>query len=246
MALTFANLIADWNRSVGADESSLGVSVVDGINQALDYVSSMHEWRGLVRSAAPLPTVAGQDYIDLPVDCAKIISIQYTTGNWQAIRFVTQHELALYRTTNLVSVTWSGTYVGATSWNASAATGAAPRLDVYPTVSITNSTTFQITYRARLMLTAAGTDADSVDLDVPSYMESLIRSVVRIFAKGIEEEDDGSLWVRLEEIERSTYLQNIKTTDGGLQPSIGRMMGGAAGYSFSKTSDTDEELSDAT
>ena len=243
MTLTFANLIADWNRSTGSDESSLGISVVDGINQALDYVSSMHEWGGLVRSAVALATVAGQDYIDLPEECQKVISIQYSDGNWRAIRFVTQERLAEWRTTNQSSAPYSGTYVGATSW-AAGATGATPRIDVYPDISSTNSNTFRITYRARLLMEATGASADTSIIDIPPYLESLVRSVVRIFAKGLEEDDDGSLWHRLEQLEMSMMLKNIKVADGGLQPSIGRMRGGAAQYMVRHRSDTDEQLAD--
>jgi hypothetical protein len=243
MALTFANLIADWNRSTGSAESSLGVSVVDGVNQALDYVSSMHEWRGLVRSAVDLATVADQSYIDLPAACQKIISIQYSDGNWRAVQFVTQERLAEWRTTNQSSAAYSGTYIGATSW-AVGTTGATPRLDVYPNISSTSSDTFQITYRARLLMEATDTAADTSVIDVPPYLESLVRSVVRVFAKGIEEEDDGSLWARLEELEMSTMLARIKVADGGLQPSIGRMIGGASQYAARRQSDTDEQLAE--
>ncbi len=243
MALTFTDLISEWNRASGAAESSAGVSVVEGINQALDYVSSMHEWRGLVRSAVDLATVANQSYIDLPVDCAKIITIQYSDGNWRAIRFVTQEQLAVWKTTNQPAPGYSGTYIGATSW-AEGATGATPRLDVYPDISETNSDTFRITYRSRLLLTAVGSAADTTVLQLPPYMNWLVRAVVRIFAKGVEEEDDGTVWARIEELERSAALFRTKTADGSMQPSIGRMKGGAAQFGSLRIADTDEELAD--
>ena len=243
MALTFTNLIDEWTRATGSSESSAGVDPVDGINQALTYLCSMHQWNGMVRSQVDLATVAGQNYIQLPDDLQEVISIQFPSSYLMAIRFVSPADLAIARTVNQHPAHYSSTFFGALSWRVGAS-GSTPIMDVYPNLPTTAADTFKLAYRARIVLTGAGSDTDTGFIPIPPYLEFLARRVVRIFGKGIEEEDDGSLEDRLSKLEASPMLQRVKIADGYLLPAMGPLANGAASASVADDSWTDISLAD--
>ena len=243
MALTLTNLIDEWTRATGSSESSAGVSPVDGINQALTHLCSMHQWNGMVRTQTDLATVQGQDYIQLPDDLQEVISIQFPSSYLMAIRFVSPADLAIARTVNQHPAHYSSTFFGAMSWRVGP-TGSVPVVDVYPKLPSTASDTFRLTYRSRLVLTGTGDDADTVFIPIPPYLEALARRLVRLFAKGIEEEDDGPLELRLEALLQSTWVRSAKLADGYLMPALGPLANGAASASVADDSWTDISLAD--
>ena len=245
MSLTFANLINEWNHAAGSEESSAGVSAVEGINQALTHLSYLHQWEGMVRSAIPLATVAGQSYVDLPADCLEVISIQFPSSYLQAVKIIGQAGLQVARTVNQHPASYSSTYFGAYSYRVGA-TGSVPVLDTYPDQASTAADTFRITYRARLVLIGTGSDTDTGYINIPPYLEALARRVVRIFAKAIEEEDDGSLEARLEGLAQSSFMYQAKAADGYLSPVTGPLADASTGVSSADDSWTDISLADPT
>ncbi len=245
MSLTFAELLGRWNLGVGSEESSSGVSAVQGINQALSHLSDMWQWEGMVRSAIDLATVAGQSYVDLPADCQEVIAIQHPSSYLRAVTIVGQHELAIARTVNQHPTTFGGTYFGAYSWRLTS-TGSVPILDVYPNTATTAADTFRITYRARIVLSGSGTDTDTGYAPVPPYLHNLALRLVSLFAKATEEEDDGSLEARLQPLMTSELFYTAKAADGRLSPLVGPLADAVTGLVGSGNDWTDASLADPT
>lgn len=244
MSLTFAKLLSAWTSSAGSDESSGGISAVDGVNQALTHLSNMWQWEGMVRSAIDLATVSGQSYIDLPEDCQEVLSIQYPSSYLQAVNIVGQEALARARTLNQEPTTSSdSTYFGALSWRVGD-TGSVPILDTWPDQSVTASDTFRITYRARIVLTGTGQDADTAYIPIPPYLETLAIRLVRLFAKAFEEEDDGTLEARLQALSTSAFFYDAQKADGFLHPEAGGLADALSG--IERPNWTDIGLSDPT
>ena len=68
--------------------------------------------------------------------------------------------------------------------------------------------------------------SDSELLRVPAYVETLFLQVLRAFARGYEEEDQGSLTARLLEIGSGPLFSTAVVRDGEIQPDYGPLKGG--------------------
>jgi hypothetical protein len=169
------------------------------------------------------------DSIVLPIDFGNIINIQPTEGlvnsfNLTDVGFINQlrtNEVAVgnFRYWGAVTRGHNYDHVGTESLGQGAW-----RLEIYPTPTV-------VKYNALTMYYRAGWREITEDLafiPIPDYCETLFRQLMRSFARGYEEDDVGSLHLRLMEIEKSPIFIHAKQRDGNIQNTLGQMAGGAA------------------
>jgi hypothetical protein len=168
------------------------------------------------------------DSIVLPIDFGNIIDIQPTQGlvnsfNLTDVGFINQlrtNEVAVgnFRYWGAVTRGKNFDHTG----QASVGTGAW-RLEIYPTPTSTEYNALTMYYRAGWRPVTDDTDL----INIPQYCESLMRMIVRSFARGYEEDDVASIHARLQEIQQSPMFVNARRRDGDIQPTLGQMSGGA-------------------
>ena len=168
------------------------------------------------------------DSIALPSDFGNIINIQPTEGlvnsfNLTDTGFINQlrtNEVAVGNFRYWGAITRGHNY---DNQGTESAGQGAWRLEIYPTPTITK-------YNALTMYYRAGWRAITEDMafiPIPDYCETLFRQLMRSFARGYEEDDVGSLHLRLVEIEKSPIFLHAKQRDGNMQNTLGQMAGGA-------------------
>lgn len=229
MTLTVADLLEEVKHGSGGKRASQFVTQLGIVNQAVSYFNTMHTWDSMIRPEVELATVADQDYIELPSDVRDVLAIHAIGGAFEWLKWVTPAEVTQLRARDLASYDYATGYYGAIERRVPA-TGGVPVLavSIYPSPSAGVDPAFLLRYRALIPSVGTGTSSDREYLIVESFLEPLIRRLVRIFAKGIEEEDEGSLEQRLELLEQSTMLNRMKEQDGAMVPDIGELTGGAA------------------
>lgn len=168
------------------------------------------------------------DSIILPSDIGNIIDIQPTQGltnsfNLTDVGFINQlrtNEVAVGNFRYWGAVTRGKNF---THTNQTGVGSGAWRLEVYPTPTSTEYNALTMYYRAGWRPVTDDTDT----INIPQYCESLMRMIVRAFARGYEEDDVASLHARLMEIQQSPMFLNARRRDGDMQPTLGQMSGGA-------------------
>ena len=98
------------------------------------------------------------------------------------------------------------------------------RLELYPTPSTTTTEALTLYYRAGW----SRVYDDRKPLQMPAYIEPLYIELLRAFARGYEEEDQGSLSTRLNEIMKGAIFAISVDRDSSVQPDYGPIRNGAA------------------
>lgn len=229
MAITVADLLNEVKHASGSPKASQFVNQLSIVQQAGDYLDTMHPWEGMVRKEVSLDSVGGQDFIVLPSDVRDIITIQHSLGTTNWFQFISHERMTKLLAYNDNDQDYVGGHYAARFLHPTEA-GPVDALRLYPRPAESATGVFLMCYRARAVPTAVGLQADTDYIIIPNYLEILLRDLCRIFARGIEEEDQGTIHVRLEAMEQSAYLRRTKERDGALQPDIGGIQGGAAMY----------------
>lgn len=163
-----------------------------------------------------LAFTAGESSIDLPDDFGELIDVRSgTTG----VQMTTISHLAEMLSAGVISSGTSGGFWGAIIFpNVDpAAAPATPRrwqLHVVPQVGTTQTMT--LWYRSRWAPLIQATDIAAI----PVFAQSLLKQLVRAFAKGYEED---RLLEMLETVQQSQFFQNARREDGAVQHSYGRI-----------------------
>jgi hypothetical protein len=156
--------------------------------------------------------------IDLPDDLREIIAIQTTDAINSEVTLTSLQEVLDVREdtgVNDLHAYAAIAYVG---------TPPTPVLEIAPGYATTIAGAMRIFYRARW----ARLSADAGQVDVPEFCEALLIQLVRAFARGYTREDQGSLHIRLAEIQASPLFMAAKMSDGSIQPYHGKLRGGGA------------------
>lgn len=98
-----------------------------------------------------------------------------------------------------------------------------PILEIHPTPSADDAEKYQMFYRRGW---SRGT-SDQNEIKIPEWMEGFFVMLVRAYAQGYEEEPEGSLLGRLEQVESSQMLRAMKKRDGSVQVSLGPLRNSA-------------------
>jgi len=75
---TFASYKAQVLHALGnPDEAEMDISPGAIVNDALEHIAAMHEWRWLTTNQATLDLVADQPYVELPADFGTLTAIEH-------------------------------------------------------------------------------------------------------------------------------------------------------------------------
>ena len=218
--LTLADLENEVTYAVGNPQREKSVIV----NDAGRHLYSMHQWRFAIRTINTIATVASQQYVELPSDFGSFIGEPQMSSYSSTINLVTLDEINALRVTTSTSVK---PIAGAVAWVPGGnQRGLIPRLELYPTPSA--ASTISMSYRRRWKELAGANDI----AEVPEYAETLLKELIRAFAKGYDEDDVMSLSERLSVLSASVLLYDVKCADGLAGGSFGEMEGGAIQGSF--------------
>ena len=157
--------------------------------------------------------------LELPSDFGGIKDISSTNSLVNDIQMV-PHEQILALRTNQVEVTSSWSYRAAVTY-----VGSPPRpvIDLYPDLVESAVDLFNLFYKRGWARLAAG----SAIVDIPDFCNGLFLQIVRAFALGYEDEDQGNLDQRLMVVSNGPLFTSAQQFDRMVQPTFGQMRGGA-------------------
>lgn len=218
-------LLDTIRQATGAMELSDDLSEVDIVNDAGEYLCTMHAWCWLERPEATIDFVADQDWAALPADLRDITNIVYADSLTNSFRWVDASTLTLLRQRTIERLSWK--YSGAIERISTSGGISTPRLALYPTPSTALTAAMTIRYRAGWTQVGRDANLDTAETIIPNEFGALFKRMCRIFALAIEEEEEASLEERLELLEQSSFLDRYKEADGAMQPELGVLEGGA-------------------
>jgi hypothetical protein len=192
------------------------------LNEAGEFLVSMHSWDWLVRPSEALNTVASQSYIELPSDLAAIVSIEATDGLNNSVRLTSLDEILALRTDTNAVAGW--VRFAAVLWAEGSDGVPAPRLELWPTPGSADTGVYTVIYRRGW----ATLSDDGDTIRIPSWMHGVYLSIVRAIAAGYEEHDEASKQQRLAEIQLGPEFMAAKQRDCSMQIDYGPIEGGAA------------------
>jgi len=197
------------------------VSVLTLCNRAGSYLVDMHTWSWLVRQPALLTLTQNQTYINLPSDFGRMYGQPKptTVTSVVTLELVSMEEYLRYRQ----DFSDGGPhYMGSIVYDM--ASGIPNnRITIWPTPSVTTADAFTLPYMARWV----DVTSDIAAIPIPSWMEFFYLEVLFAFAQSYDEHDIAPLTQRLALLQQGPEFMNLKRRDGGVQPFIGRMRGGA-------------------
>ena len=236
MALTYGRLKQHILLALGGQPSIVsGVSreqrIAEIVNQAGQYLFSK-QWRFRERTARPVSLTANQNWAPLAGDAEEITSLVTQAGLGWRVELTTPEQIELYRN-SMSPALHDSVYYAALSrpWMVGNTTveitpgSAMPtvRLELYPTPTASSTDSIIIRYRAGWAAVSGeegAITADSYQLFVPPYVESLLIAYCRAFAMAYEDE---GLAARLVEIDNGPILNAAAIKDGLQQRDYGRL-----------------------
>ncbi len=203
------------------------VPILTLVNRAGGYLSDMHTWGWLVRPSAKLNLVAGSEYISLPSDFGRLYSQPKptTVSTVVSLELVSMEEYLRYRQDYMDG---GPRYMGVMIYAKDAEGIYGPKIQVWPIPLTTTQDAFRVAYMARWHDLCSDTEV----LSIPSWVESYFLEILFAFAQSYDEHDMASLGERLAMLQASPEFSNLKRRDGGVQPYVGRMRGGAMEQEF--------------
>lgn len=182
---------------------------LDLLNMAGEQLVNMRSWNWLRRAPQFLGHIADQEYVQLPIDCAVVRKIEPTTssGNWVTI-------------TNMPELLRMRAHGNGAQWYVAmtyAGVPAAPRLEISPTPSATDPEVWTLWYSGgwRTLLTEEDV------LPFPIWVKPVYDLLVRAVARGLEEEDEGTMSARIAEVQAGPVYVAAARRDGRLSVDLG-------------------------
>lgn len=217
--LTVTDCAESLARRLDGDPS---VSVLTLVNRAGTYLADMHTWSWLVRPAAKLNLTAGSEYINLPDDFGRIYGQPKptTVASVVSLELVSMEEYLRYRQDYMDG---GPHYMATVVYAAGIDSRFGPKLQIWPEPLTTTRDAFRMAYLARWVDITTDTEV----IPIPAWLEMLYLEVLFAVAQSYEEHDQASLSMRLSELHMSPEFDTAKRRDGGVQPFIGRVRGGA-------------------
>lgn len=220
MALLVSEVETYLRRRLGGKSP---MSTVMLCNLAGHHLISMHAWEWLKRPAVQLPLVAGQDWAKLPADFGREIANQGASisGGFKWTTF--EHVIALRDQATTITGPWW--YVGALVHKASIVDGSIePRVEVYPTPTASDNTTYKTAYYA------AWSQLKETTLSVPipgqGWLDLLYLEIASAIAQGYVEHDVAGMSARLTALRGLSLFTDAVAFDGTRTSNLGQMDGG--------------------
>ena len=229
MTLTLLDLKRRAQQARGGAPSA-ELTDLEVVNDAGNHLYTMHRWKFADRAPVTLDLVANQEWVDLPGDFGQLIHIARGT---QGFQFVSPYTLNQRRAIGVTATAGSGnTFWVTTALRPTKTVSGRPQtprttvLLIVPTPSTSSTAAATLAYRAgwvRLL-------ADSDLAEVPIYAENLLKTIVRAFALGYEED---SLEERLGRLRASDVYRSCADHDGTVQQEWGPIGSGSAVDTYS-------------
>ena len=198
-----------------------GISVVDVINEAGEFLVSLWDWNWLLRGPTDLNATATQEYIDLPAAFSKIESIHLSDSSVDRLMPTTPEKLNQLRE-NFYTAT-PGLWWFTLLWPLGAVTGLpTPRIELYPTPGSNYTPFCTLIYRSSWVTLTSDDD----DIPIPPHMDGLMRAIVQVYAESYTRESAESRQERLHEIRIGPEFDLARQRDGGAINYFGRIRGG--------------------
>lgn len=198
------------------------VSMLTLCNRAGQYLIDMHPWTWTVRPAAKLNLVAGSEYVNLPSDFGRIYGMPKptTVSTVVSMSLVSMEEYLRYRQDYMDG---GPHYMAVVVYAQTVEGGYGPKLQIWPEPLTTTQDAFRLAYLAGWTELTKDTDR----IQVPAWMEFFYLEVLFAFAQSYDEHDEATLTQRLALLQSGPEFVNLKKRDGGTQPFVGQMRGGA-------------------
>lgn len=226
MAKTLAYYV-DQAQAANGGQFDGRTDPVELVNEAGQYLCAMHDWGWLERPAASLDFVANQTYVSLPSDFGKLVKA-VMLNNLSAIVY----ETSLTHIERLRGSTYVDPFVYYVAIAYPAQSGATtlvpnPRLEIWPTPGTSETGAMSAVYLAGWTVLSAMNHVAAIPLD----MEPLLLQLVRAYGQAAGR---GGIMLQdlLDRIEQGAMVNRLKSSYGGVQGTLGQMMGGAVASSL--------------
>lgn len=215
MTITSGQVLDAIRHRIGgpvAPELGGGIRV---LNLAGRWLDSTHQWKNRLRVSAQLDFTSGDTFLTLPSGLKSIIAAEQPTASGLGRQVVWVSPSMMLTLRNQTS--------GAFQWDLAVSienTGTVWRLGLYQVPSATQTDTLRISYYAGW----TDVSSDQSAITIPDFMEGVLIESARAWAVGLER---GGLQEELMAVEQGPIMMAAKRADGGVQPFLGRMQGGA-------------------
>lgn len=203
MPLKFADLKDAVRHTLGGDPAP-GASYGRIINGAGRAWTAAREWYYLAHREATLLSEAGSEWVELPTDYDGFGDLIPDADNYASVQMLTPPEFLLVKENNYAGTTTA--YVG-TIVNRNVDGVIAPWLRLFPAPSLVER--FTLLYNA----TWGDVADDGEVIPIPAFAEHAFEEWVRLYARGLEEEDAVPLALRLVEFKASDMFRDVVRRD---------------------------------
>ena len=185
-------------------------------NQAGAWLYDAHDWRFKMRPPASQNIVSAQTWIALPTDFGEMVGQPHAVSPYSFyVRMTTMADIAHLR--RIGTANGVGFYAAISYLGVSAGAPPTPRLEIWPPQETSITGGLQVPYKAAWTNL---TDDDSV-VAVPPYAEALYLAAARAFAKGYEDEEQGTIDDRLGAIREGLLWRACELRNAGEQTDYG-------------------------
>jgi len=203
MPIRFDTLKTAIKHTLGGDPSA-GASYARIINGAGRAWTAAQDWYYLGNRNATLTATPGSEWIALPADYQSFVSLVPDGDGYATLAFVQPAEF--------VEIQEAGSLGNVSSYVATiqyrdVSGDVEPWLRLYPTPSIAD--TFTLLYDAQW----ADVNDDEDTIPVPKFAEHAFEEWVRMYARGMDEEDAASLAMRMADIKSSPLFLDVARRD---------------------------------
>lgn len=218
MPIRFDSLKVAIHHTLGGDPAE-GASYARIINGAGRAWTAAQDWYYLGDRLATLTATVGSEWIALPADYQSFNSIVPNGDGYATLAIVQPAELVeILEAGNLGNVS---SYVGSIQYR-DVAGDVAPWLRLYPTPTIAD--TFTLIYDAQW----ADVNDDEDEIPVPKFAEHAFEEWVRMYARGMDEEDAMPLADRMAACKASPLFMDVARRDALVTGAVVRPGIGAA------------------
>jgi hypothetical protein len=194
------------------------------INEAGRRLVAAHGWRYLQGRTTTLDTVSGQNYVVLPEDFQRLISIYMTDSLVKKVTVSSMDELIQMRTTT-IAISNLNYWVAIVHEQEDPGIGAqTPRLEIWPTPDADEEGIITLFYRAGW----AEMRLDSDCLSIPRFIEPLYIEILRAVAEGYERPGMvGHITELVGRVLAGPTMKGCIRQDSQIQYTVGALRGGA-------------------
>jgi hypothetical protein len=220
-AMTVEDYTARMLHAIGNAQPATGVTTISILNEALFFLFDYHDWSWRQRPPALLNIVSGQDYVALPTDFGwdGMLKVHANVTVPQiGVLKCTLDDISRFRGQTAPATT---PYYVALAWPTQTSltvAPATPRLEIWPTPSLSISNAIRITYRAGAISVTNTTDVPNI----PTHFEGALSKLACGLIKRYELDGDDTDYVaalgRLEQLKLAdAVIRRPFITEGAKQ-----------------------------